>query len=339
MVTVQSQIKRQAPQKATATAQAQPNIALVKYWGKRHTNLNLPAVPSLSITLDALWSRTQVTFDAGFEADEFLLNGNFDPAQGRRVSQCLDRLRQCAGVKCRARVTSESNFPTGAGLASSAAGFAALVVAAAGALGLAVKPPELSALARQSSGSAARSIFGGFVEMARGERPDGVDALARPLLAASEWPLEVVVAVTAEEAKLVGSTAGMELTACTSPYYPAWIETASDDLDVARQAVRERDFAALAEISEYNCLKMHGLALAARPGLIYWNGATVECMHRVRELRARGVPVFFTVDAGPQVKAVCVADHGRQVAEALGDVAGVKRISLSGLGEGARLVD
>jgi diphosphomevalonate decarboxylase len=321
-----------------AAAQAQPNIALVKYWGKRDVPLNLPAVGSLSITLESLWTRTRVRFDAALAADCVRLNGKADDKEASRVVECLDLLRARAGTSLRADVDSENNFPTGAGLASSASGFAALVVAAAKALGLDLSPAELSELARRGSGSAARSIFGGFVEWSRGERTDGRDSVARPILAAEAWPLTVVVAVTSTAQKSVGSTAGMNRTRDTSPYYDAWVDTSERDLAEARAAVLAKDFDKLADLSEYSCLKMHALALAARPGLLYWNGATVEAMHAVRALRAAGVPVFFTVDAGPQLKAICLPQAAAQVRAALEAVPGVLRIHETGLGAGARVL-
>ena len=235
-------------------------------------------------------------------------------------------------------MTSRNNFPTAAGLASSASGFAALVHAGARALGLNLSLGEQSVLARRCSGSAARSIFGGYVEWAHGKLADGTDSVAHPLLDAQAWPLRVAVAITSTAAKQVGSTEGMRRTAETSPYQSAWIDTQEADLSVARNAVLARDFDTLAQISEYSCLKMHALALAAQPGLLYWNGATVECMHRVRALRQQGVPVFFTVDAGPQLKAVCAPSAIEQVKAALRDVPGVLEVLDTGLGEGARAI-
>ncbi len=328
-----------------AVAQAQPNIALVKYWGKRQQTLNLPVVGSLSITLDSIWTRTRAAFDPALKTDRFLLNGEpvgsgaADAGPLLRVSACLDLLRARAGVATRAWIDSRNNFPTGAGLASSASGFAALVTAAAAALGLELDDTEKSALARQGSGSAARSIFGGFVEWSRGEREDGADSVARPLLDAAAWPLQVVIAITSTRQKSVGSTEGMNRTAQTSPYQQAWIDTQDADLAEARSAVAARNFARLADVSEFSCLKMHALAMAARPGLLYWNGATVEGMQRVRALRAAGVPVFFTIDAGPQLKAVCLPEAAAAVNEALRDVAGVLNVTQTGLGAGAHLLD
>ena len=322
-----------------ARAQAQPNIALVKYWGKRDSTLNLPASGSLSITLDALWTRTHVVFDPALARDELLLDGVQSPAVLARASGCLDLLRARAGSTVHARVETYNNFPTGAGLASSASGFAALVLAGSTALGLTLDQRELSILARRGSGSAARSIFGGFVGMAAGSRDDGEDAFASPLLPAAQWPLCVVVAITSTRTKSVGSTAGMERSRRTSPFHAAWLAGADADLVSARHAIAQRDFAELAEVSEHSCMKMHAVMLASRPALVYWNGATVECLNAVRALREHdGLPVFFTIDAGPQVKAVCLPSAASQVAAALGAVPGVERVLTSELGAGARLL-
>lgn len=320
-----------------ASARARANFALVKYWGKADARLNVPAVGSISITLDALWSDTAVEFDPRLAVDELVLDGGQRADQLAKVSACLDLVRERARVSTRARVVSANNFPTGAGLASSASGFAALVTAAAGALGLELAPRELSVLARRGSGSAARSVFGGFVEMHAGRAADGGDSFAEPLLDRDAWPLEVAIAVTATGEKEVGSRSGMERSADSSPYYSAWVATQDSDLAAARTAIRARDFAMLADVAERNCLKMHAAAIAATPPLLYWNGATVECVHAIRRLRAAGVPVFFTIDAGPQVKAICLPDARARVEAALRAVPGVLDILSSRLGPGAEI--
>lgn len=323
-----------------ATALAQPNIALVKYWGKRDDALNLPASGSLSITLDALHTRTSVRFDAVLASDDIILNGRHDEAESHKLGAFLDLMRARAGIATRAQVVSANDFPTGAGLASSASGFAAMAVAVDRALALGLGASDLSRLARRGSGSAARSIFGGFVEMASGERADGEDAFATPLLDAQAWPLKVVIAITTHAAKSVSSRAGMDLSRRTSPFYRDWVTTGTSYLDAAREAVLARDFDKLAEVGEASCLAMHAVMLSTHPGLIYWNGATVECMHRVRTLREReGHGVFFTIDAGPQVKAVCLPDAAPHVAEALRSIPGVETVLTSGLGSGARCIE
>ena len=320
-----------------ATAVAHPNIALVKYWGKADVAQNLPAVGSLSITLGGLASTTTVRFDEALTEDRFLFAGAEAPAMARRVAACLEELRRASGTGSYAAVESDNDFPTAAGLASSASGFAALVTAADAALGAGLPRSELAELARRASGSAARSLFGGFVELSLVD--SGRRTETRQLLAPEAWPLAVVVAVTDPGPKTVGSTEGMLLTERTSPYYAAWVGSSPADLAEARAAVAGRDFEALAEVSESSCLKMHAVMLSARPGLVYWNSATVECLHRVRALRTEGVPVFFTIDAGPQLKAVCLPEAVEKVAGALAGVAGVEWVQRCGLGEGARVVD
>jgi diphosphomevalonate decarboxylase len=320
-----------------ATARAGANFALIKYWGKADARLNVPAVGSISITLDALFTETEVALAAELRNDELTLDGKRRDEDLPKISACIDLLRQRAGIDTRVRVASRNNFPTGAGLASSASGFAALVRAAEAAFGLSLSARERSIVARQGSGSAARSIFGGFVEMHAGTAPDGSDSFAEPLLDGNEWPLEVVIAVTAKGEKEIGSRSGMTRSATSSPYYAAWVAGQPPDLAAARAAIRARDFGALADLAEHNCLKMHAAALAAQPPLVYWNGATVECLHAVRRLRAAGVPVFFTIDAGPQLKAVCAPGARAEVERTLRAVPGVLELLTSALGPGAEL--
>jgi diphosphomevalonate decarboxylase len=328
---------RAAAHAGRASARARANFALIKYWGKADAQLNVPAVGSISITLDALWSDTDVEFDPELPRDELVLDGQSRADQLDKVSACLDLLRDRARVRTRARVVSANNFPTGAGLASSASGFAALVTAAAGALGLELTRREASIVARQGSGSAARSVFGGFVEMHAGTAADGSDSFAEPLLEGDAWPLEVAIAVTAKGEKAVGSRSGMTRSAKSSPYYSAWVGTQAPDLAAARDAIARHDFEALADVSEHNCLKMHAAAMGAVPPLLYWNGATVECLNAVRSLRADGVPVFFTIDAGPQVKAIFLPGERARVEAALRSVPGVLDVLASRLGAGAEL--
>ena len=323
----------------TAKARAHPNIALIKYWGKADLNsFNEPAVASLSLTLDTLATETRVTFSNEFSSDRLILNGKEDARKLTRISESVDKLRKLAAVSTSCLVETENNFPTGAGLASSASGFAALVAATDFALGLKLSLREQSMLARSMSGSAARSIFGGFAKIALRNSSDEQTAFGRcyaePIVDSGYWPLEVCVGIISEEEKSVGSTEGMERTRHTSPYYDEWIKGNNRDLAEAEKLVRERDFERLAELSEFSCLKMHALAMASRPGLLYWKGATVEAMHRIRSLRAQGTPVFFTIDAGPQIKAICAPGYGAAVRQALDDVGGVRKVIHCGLGSG-----
>ncbi|TFD27251.1 diphosphomevalonate decarboxylase [Cryobacterium lyxosi] len=322
---------------ATARARAHSNIALVKYWGKNDVVLNTPAVGSISVTLDALFTDTRVTFRSGLAADEFWLSGCRQEAT--KVARVLDLVRQARGTHLFAVVESANNFPTGAGLASSASGFAALAVAASGAAGLTLTDRQLSILARHGSGSAARSIFGGYAQMHAGSAADGSDSYAVQLLSGADWPLAVVVVITELGAKTITSTVGMGASAASSPFYPAWLATAPGDLADMRAAIAARDFVRLGELTEYNCLKLHALMLTTRPALIYWNAATVAAMHAVRDLRASGVPAYFTIDAGPQLKVLCLPGDVPFVQEALSNVAGVHEIRPSALGPSAFRLD
>ena len=309
------------------TAIAHPNIALVKYWGKRPGEDNVPATPSLSITLDALTTRTTVR-----EARADVVRVNGELVGDTKVAGWLAKMRAAWDLPPLA-VSSHNDFPTSAGLASSASGFAALVTAVDATFGLGLDATTRSVWARRGSASAARSVFGGFVTL------DAEAAwAAAPFLPEDAWPLEVVVAITSDNAKAVSSTVGMERSARTSPFHDGWIRSAAEDYASARQAVKRRDFDLLAEVAEHSCLKMHALMLSTRPPLWYWNEATLAALAVVRELRASGVPVFFTVDAGPQVKAVCAPGHSEPVAAALGRVRGIRRVLRSGLGGDARCV-
>lgn len=316
-----------------ATARAQPNIALIKYWGKRDPHRNLPAAGSISITLSRLYTQMCVEIDASLTDDVVIVNGREEPDMLPRVRRCLDSV---AGAKrAKLRVISDCNFPIAAGLASSAAAFAALVVAADKALGLSRNTAELASQASRASGSAARSLIGGFVELVNCDD----DIAVRCLLAAEEWPLKVVVAVTAPGPKPVSSGEAMEISRKSSPFFNRWIEQQPADLDAARAAIANKDFPRLAAVAEHNCLKMHSVMWGSRPPIIYWNAATLACMQTVRELQSQGVPVFFTIDAGPQVKAVCLPEAVTPVHEALAAAVGVTDIMVSGLGDGAGLIE
>ena len=317
----------------TSVAQAQPNIALIKYWGKRDLALNLPAVSSLSVTLDSLWTRMSVEFRDSDGQDSLLVNDAQAPAMLKRVSHCLDLV---AGEdRQRASVVSQSNFPIGAGLASSASAFAALVVAADTELNGSRDLLDLARLAGASSGSAARSLYGGFVELTAGENQIDVQTVCE----SSEWPLEIIVAITAEGPKPTGSSEAMIRGEGTSPFYSSWIERQDDDLRTAREAVLSKDFGKLAAVAEHNCLKMHSVMWTSRPPIVYWNNATLSCMETIRALQSDGVPVFFTIDAGPQVKAVCLPEAAESVLSALQNTAGVINTMRSSLGPGARQMD
>ena len=314
----------------TVRARARPNIALVKYWGKRDAERNLPATGSLSLTLSELDTTTEVTFDPALRQDELRLDGEpASEAARRRVSGFLDRVRDLARGGDFARVVSVNRFPTAAGLASSASGFAALALAATHAAGLQLPLDELAALARHGSGSAPRSLLGGFVAVHPGGADDGADWRIEALGDADFWDLRLVVALTATGPKAVGSSEGMERTRTSSPYYAPWLAANARHLDEARRALRARDFTALGRVTEASCFRMHAAALAADPPLLYWNGATVAAIHRVWQLRGEGHPAYVTIDAGPHVKVLCQPTDAEVVAAGLRSMGRDCRLRLS----------
>jgi len=323
-----------------ATAVAHPNIALVKYWGKRNAEYNLPAAGSLSLTLQGLSTQTTVEFVDHQPSDLIILNDRvLRSGHERRIVDFLDLMRSISGINLPAVVRSTNDFPTAAGLASSSSGFAALAAACVVALGIDVGPAELSVLARRGSGSAARSILGGFVEMQPGLAEDGSDAYAVPIEPDDHWDLRCLIVLTTRGEKNIGSTRAMEQTRATSPYYQPWIDSVPEDIEVARRAVTDRDFQTLATVAERSCLRMHASAMAADPGIIYWNGLTTTLIHRVRNLRADGLAAFFTIDAGPHVKVFCEAHQVSAVEAMLRAVDGVNDIIRAKPGPGVHIVE
>ncbi|MBA3501923.1 MAG: diphosphomevalonate decarboxylase [Myxococcota bacterium] len=319
------------------TARACANIALVKYWGKRDSKLNLPATGSLSLTLAALATQTTVMFDTALVQDELELDGfSARFADTARASTFLDLVRDAAGITTRARVTSKNEFPTASGLASSASGYAALALAASKAAGLSLSERELSILARRGSGSAARSIYGGFVRMNAGDTTES--AYAEPLTSPLVDRVRMVIAIVGGGTpKQHGSRDAMEHTAATSPYYQPWVELVPKDLEVATAALAKGDLEALGVVAEANALAMHASAMAARPGVIYWQPATIAVHNEVRGLRACGIAAWATMDAGPHVKILTTAEDAPTIAMRVKDIDGVTAVTISASGPPATI--
>ncbi len=320
--------------KATATAGA--NIAIVKYWGARDPALNLPANNSISLTLDAARTTTTVRFDPAYGADALILNGReTGGAALARVSAHLDRLRALAGVRVPALVETANTFPEGAGIASSASGFAALTVAAAAALGLRLSERELSALARLGSGSACRSVIGGWAEWLSGTGHE--DSYAVQIAPPEHWDVRDLVAVVSAEAKAVPSAKGHER-AASSPLFQARLRHVETTLPAVRRAILERDFHALGVLAEADALSMHAIVVTSVPPLLYWQPATVELIHHIWRWRAEGLPCYFTIDAGPNVHILTLPDALPHVAERLRSLPFVQRVIPCGPGPSPRLI-
>lgn len=317
-----------------AVAVAQSNIALAKYWGKADVANNMPAVPSLSMTLEGMQTRTSVTFDIHLEHDEVELDGLRAEGRARqRVIRLLDEVRSQAGMSARARVQSHNDFPTAAGLASSASGFAALALAACAAAGLPDDSQRASDLARRASASAARSVYGGYVALDAGAKA------ARSVASAEHLPLELIVAVTQQGPKDIGSTEGMEHTRRTSPYYASWLAHAPELMARIEAAVRAADFETLGPLVEQSALLMHASMWGAAPAIVYFSPATLGVMQTVKSLRARGVPAYYTMDAGPHVKVLTRPENAAEVEQALRETDNVLRTIHCRLGPDATVTE
>ena len=319
-----------------ATAISNPNIALIKYWGNRDERLRLPSNGSISINLAGLETRTSVCFDSTLHQDTLILNGA--PAEKvarERVSAFLDQVRKMSEVRSFAAVVSKNNFPTGAGIASSASAFASLALAAAHAAGLKLSEQELSRLARRGSGSACRSIPGGFVEWYAGDSDES--SFARSFAPAGHWALGDCIAIVSQAHKATGSTEGHP-TASTSLLQDTRIATTPTRLDACRRAILDRDFNTLAEVAELDSNLMHAVMMTSNPPLLYWKPATLEIMQAVRDWRSGGLPCFYTIDAGPNVHVICLEDEIEQLTARLQRMPGVLEVRTAAVGGPARLI-
>ncbi len=320
----------------TAIARANANIAFIKYWGNRDDTLRLPANSSISMNLDGLFAETTVRWLGESGSDQLVLNGAVQHGDAlQRVSAHLDRMRTRLGLSSAAAVTSSNNFPTGAGIASSAAAFAALTTAAAAAAGAKLSERELTTLARTGSGSASRSIPDGFVEWHAGT--DHESSYAESLAPADHWNLVDVVAVVSTAHKAVGSSAGHQ-SAATSDLQVCRVAGAEIRFAQCREAVLNRDFATFAGVVELDSNQMHAVMMTSRPALFYWLPESVLVMELVRQWRAEGLRVCYTLDAGPNVHCLCEADDAPEIERRLRALGGVQDVRVARAGKGARVV-
>lgn len=319
----------------TATALAHPNIAFIKYWGNRDNNLRLPVNGSISMNLDGLFTRTTVTFNSS-KHDSLTINDHAVMGKGlERVSYILDLVRDMANINERAEVSSTNNFPAGAGIASSAAAFAALALASSHAANLTLSEAQLSRLARRGSGSASRSIPSGFVEWKIGTGDD--DCVAESIAPPEHWELTDCIAIVNASHKKTGSTEGHAI-AGTSPLQNARVEDTPRRLDICRNAILKKDFEAFANIIEHDSDIMHSVMMTSNPPLMYWQAATVGIFHAVREWRTSGLPVGYTVDAGANVHVLCLSEKADEVEKRLRELPRVENVLVAGVGGAAKII-
>lgn len=321
----------------TATAKASPNIAFIKYWGNTDENLRLPVNGSISMNMSGLATITKVIFDSSMEEDELSINGKIVSGQGlARASTVLDAIREFARVPYKAIVSSENNFPSGAGIASSASAFAALAFAGVKALAVDVSVERISRFARLGSGSASRSVPDGYVEWFMGKDDDS--SYATSIAQAGHWELSDCVVILSEGHKKTGSTEGHKL-APSSPFQVTRVLDAPRRIALCREAVLNRDFEQLGRIIQQDSDMMHAVMMTSDPALFYWLPETLRIMNVTRTLQAEGLPVAYTIDAGPNVHLICESKDADEVAKIFANISGVKQILRTKAGPGARLIE
>ena len=288
--------------KKSGKARAHTNIALIKYWGKADEALIIPMNNSLSVTLDRFYTETRVTFDETLTEDQLILNGEaVNAKESAKIQRYMEMIRKEAGISEHALIESENFVPTAAGLASSASAYAALAGACNEALQLGLSDKDLSRLARRGSGSASRSIYGGFAEWEKGH--DDESSFAHRV-EADGWENELVMVfvVINNKSKKVSSRSGMSLTRDTSRFYQYWLDNVEPDLKETKEAIAQKDFKRMGEVIEANGLRMHATNLGAQPPFTYLVPESYDAMRIVHECREAGLPCYFTMDAGPNVK-------------------------------------
>lgn len=320
----------------SAKAKAHTNIALIKYWGKKDQKLFLPMNSSLSLTLDAFYTETEVLLDDSLEYDQFILNNETQSTkETQKIANFLNLFREETGIYTPAKVISQNFVPTAAGLASSASAFAALGAAMNEASGMKTDLTTLSTFVRHGSGSATRSVFGGFVEWQMGSSNE--DSYAIQVDDAS-WDIAMVTVAVNTNKKTISSRVGMQLTVETSPFYKSWVETAATDLLEIKKAITKKDFQMLGEITESNGMKMHGTMLGARPPFTYMEPTTIDVLAAVRQLRTQGLECYYTMDAGPNVKVLCRLSDSEKIKNKLQEQFPNNPVIISKAGNGIELL-
>lgn len=308
------------------TVKSNSNIALVKYWGKKNSNLKTPLNNSISMTLDSLFTITSFEIIES-EKDLIFFNGSELPGKKtEKIIRFVDLFRKNFKRNEKFRIETKNNFPDSAGLASSASGFSALAFGMDKIMNLNLEPKEISIYARLGSGSASRSIYGGFAEWLKGESEDGKDSYAIQIADENYWKLGMLVCITETKEKDKSSTDGMEETVKSCPFYPAWLSTIENDLHEVRNGILSKDLEKVGNTMEHNCLKMHSTMFTTRPANIYWQSGTIEIIHLVYEIRKNGIECYFTIDAGPNVKILCKPEDISKIKNKLENIKSIKNI-------------
>lgn len=318
-----------------ATAIAHPNVAFIKYWGRKDEILRLPTNGSLSMNLSEMTTTTTVEFSDSFNEDSVTIDGQQNDTEVQRTIEHINRVRQLAQISTKTKVVSENNFPSGTGLSSSSSAFAALTIAMTKAAGLDLTEKELSILARQGSGSACRSIPDGFVEWKDAETNE--DSYAESVFPADYWDIVDIVAVVSKEKKLVPTSKG-QVSAHTSPFFQTRLKHMSKKLAFAKQYIQHKNFTLFGELIEAEALEMHAVMITQKPSLIYWSEGTLELMKLVQQWRTEGLPVYFTINTGQDIHLICESIHAKVLEEKLKHISEIKKILINKPAEGTKLI-
>lgn len=295
-----------------ATAVSPSNIAFIKYWGKKDTQLRLPANGSISMNLSGLTTTTTVEFNASLKTDECTIDDVKIEKEQKRVSEHLDRIRSLAHISTYAKVVSRNNFPSSTGLSSSASGFAALTVAAVNATGLSLPEKELSILARQGSGSACRSIPDGFVKWTDGNTNESSYAFS--IAPSSYWNIVDIVAITNSGKKDIPTSEGMKL-AETSPFYQTRLTGMDKKLESCALAIKNRDFTTFGTLIELEALNMHAVMMTSNPPLLYLSPHTLSIIREIQHIRGKGIEAYVTMNTGQDVHILCLPEHSNEISK------------------------
>ncbi len=323
--------------KTKATAIANSNTALVKYWGKQDEQLIIPMNNSISLTVDSLSTITTVDFSESYDEDLFILNKKIqNDTPKKRVMIHLDIIREIANVKLNAHIVSENNFPTAAGLASSASGFAALTASACKALGLNKTPKELSMLSRRGSGSSCRSFYGGYVEWIKND--DNDESYAIQLADENYFDIRDLVIVFEKHDRKYTTREAMKISKKTSPLYDARLKIVEDNLVKVRKAIKERDFTLLGQTAEADCLLMHSVALTSNPSLLFWTAETMGMIKFVQELREGGLEAYYTIDTGANMHILTKPEFSEEICAILRKIPYITNIIECKPGPGVQII-
>ncbi|WP_027825604.1 diphosphomevalonate decarboxylase [Lactobacillus psittaci] len=317
------------------TARAHTNIALIKYWGKKDADLRLPLMSSISMTLDAFYTDTNLVLDT--EDKRFYLNGELVTGKAsERVISYVERLQKLFHVSGNFHVISQNHVPTSAGLASSSSAFAALAASFVKAYQLDISKKGLSILARLGSGSATRSIFGGFAIWHQGQ--NSATSFGEAIDETPEMDLRMIAVELNTKQKKISSTQGMEM-AKTSPFFIPWIHENEAQIIDMKAAIENNDFTSLGELAEQNASQMHAVNLACETPFTYFEPETVALIHLVQDLRKQGLECYYTIDAGPNVKILTELRNSKEIQKAVKQLLPTVKIVESGFGPGIQYLN